>query len=838
MAHIKGPLGAEAAAQEAARRAAEEAAKQAAEAAAKRAAAAAKPEARAQAAQDRMSRMVGQHSGSHQLVDLSGAPPAQAFHGGVSPRALEAMLHNAPALASLTTGGAGSLGVQTLLAKQSGTDGSPAVASALSTGTVEGTAPLSPEEQAREDAKLVEEAVRIGGPEAGAEKMAELVQQHPNDPAYADALIATCSEGDPSIMHQIAHMLGNRVEGDLDDGAGGLAVTGDTLENLAILYGAAGEAGRQQLTGTLAEALPDGDLNQFDDTLVSLALDGKDHGLLEAMRAQLAATRPEAAAALAVEETNQVRERYDALAEEKAALDAQLEAELAALGPSMTPEEIERYRQGFYASHDVYAKYAAAADELSTTLAANRATLEARAAAGDEDAARALVDGYESLATTPNHADEAIQWVSDVSQTPAEQNPLFQALDKATDGDLAKDVFGEKILAAAVPNAQAEILAQHVGSDDPNALQQAWGAFNTLMSGLTTAEALGSLATEVKDFLTATEEGMKGNLQAVADSQFSDWGGKSAFGKSLAIASFTQSVVATGTSLAGGNVPEAIKNALEATEGGLEIAAGVIDTLGRAGRIAPDAGKFAAKALPYVGAVVDAIQLSEDLKKALEDPTNAGHWVAAAGTIISLVGDAAGMIPVLGFLPDVLLGAVGEVVHMIGESLAAAISGNREEKERNEEQARLLAQATGMPFETALEIVEAGPADLARMRALGLSPQQIRELAADPNVELNSIETAVILKAAAMFGLKGEDVMALVRAGQDEDVMNLLVPFLGRIDAGDDVAQTRELALMMLRESGHGEVADILARGSGPIDPKAWGSPYEILEGDGVQVDP
>jgi hypothetical protein len=153
-----------------------------------------------------------------------------------------------------------------------------------------------------------------------------------------------------------------------------------------------------------------------------------------------------------------------------------------------------------------------------------------------------------------------------------------------------------------------------------------------------------------------------------------------------------------------------------------------------------------------------------------------------------------------------------------------------------------LSRATGVSEETALEMVEAGPNDLARMRELGLTSEQIQELAADPNVDLSSMETAVLLKAAALFGLNPADTMALLKAGQDnQDLVDMMVGFIGDDVTGDPqaVAQARDGMLLMMDRSGEGEVANILRNGAGEFNETAYGTnPYEVLEGDGVQIDP
>ncbi|MFY0524614.1 hypothetical protein ACN28I_16090 [Archangium gephyra] len=275
-------------------------------------------------------------------------------------------------------------------------------------------AATTPQAQAQQDAARVEQAYARGGATEAAKELETLVADHPGDTAYADALLR---EAQPTL-EKISTELGDRVRDNQDD-SGSNKVTRDTLTSLAKVADAAGPEGRAQLGTALAAGLPDQtDLNQFDDVLSDLADAGQGHALSSAILGALVGTKPQAAQELSELAVDQVQEAQDTYADAVQARDemeARLAEDLAAFGGALTPEQVEAYKAEFRAKHkEVYDAERAASDALASTLETNRPALEKLAVEGNEDAAKALYEGYNELARSTTHADDAIRWVSEL----------------------------------------------------------------------------------------------------------------------------------------------------------------------------------------------------------------------------------------------------------------------------------------------------------------------------------------------------------------------------------------------------------------------------------------
>lgn len=301
---------AEAAKREAERRAAEAARKKAAEAAAKQAAA-------KQAAQKKLPSLAEQKK-SNAALSLKAGDRAtasgvrQAFGKDEVSKGLGRALRQraASALGSPTFGPPAPsappmkpLTVQNFRATAAGFVGSPdaierraaaggATGASPTSATTSATAITNPQEtQAKADAAEVKAAYdaelqATNGNEAfasrkAAEKMNELIEEHPNDPAYANALVRNSAE----TIDKIATTAGKNANGEAyyKDGDDDEAIK-DTMVLLTDIAESSGTLGTYQIAEALAQKLPDRDeLEAVDDGFYRAIEDGHSDALFGAV---------------------------------------------------------------------------------------------------------------------------------------------------------------------------------------------------------------------------------------------------------------------------------------------------------------------------------------------------------------------------------------------------------------------------------------------------------------------------------------------------------------------------------------------------------------------------
>lgn len=445
---------------------------------------------------------------------------------------------------------------------------------------------------------------------------------------------------------------------------------------------------------------------------------------------------------------NAARETANEAHSELALHEARLAEDLQMYGPVMTPEEQQKYIDAFWAQPEhakARADAAAADDAFSKTMAAMRGPLEAAARAGDTDAAKALVAGAETLALSDHHAGEAAQIVLDLGN----DQVLFDAVNQAVDGKLEQRL-ADDVLAQALPRLQAEALAT-----------QDEAAFKQTLTSLTKMGAAKNLAGEVKK-LEETLAELKADPNAFRIDRLQTAPGK------LGLAMKSIAVVSAITTLANGDKTglQRLQATLQGVKAGYELGTGVLSTFAKAANLTGDAAKFGAKFLPYVGLAIDSVQFAQDIHKLL-DGGNAGDWIAAGGTGICLLGDLAGCIPLIGFLPDAGLGALGMVVQGIGGLISNIISGNEKAEKLANERTALL-DAAGVSGEARRLIDLLDPTTLKRMGLLGLDrAQAIGLLQSMEGAFATGSEEAAFAFLTAMdvgagFGLQGEQLLAFI----------------------------------------------------------------------------
>ncbi|MBJ6763834.1 hypothetical protein JGU66_23930 [Myxococcaceae bacterium JPH2] len=714
-------------------------------------------------------------------------------------------------------------------------------------------APSPAEESARVDAEKVAEAFSKDGSDKATKKLEEFVKNHPNDPAYADALIARSDE----TLKKISESVVKEGNNPISLVPGGKAM--DDLQRLTRLAEAASPAGRAQLGSRLAEAIPDSSkIGPLSDAFKLLAKEGRG-ALIDMTMASIEASKPQAAKEMTGVRLKEVERSTDNLedAQKKASeMDARLQSDLAQFGQAMEPAQISEYQKAFLEKHkDVYDAVDAAANDLAGVLDRNHAALEAAGAGGDKDAASQLYDGYKGLAHAPGHADEAVQWMGRVAQAPKEQNPFFATLEKDQGKDFQKKLRDE-FLAPAMPLVQAEILANNSGGSPEEAKKAAYEQTSAIVTPLKGAAALTGVADDISMLLAVTGPSpLPISRDALAASRLlSGWGDKNPFDKAVSVMAVTQSAFGAVGAAQDGDYLETIRNSAAFADGGLELSAGVLHTLrySSAGTLRPMANGFAnlsadagAKFAPVLGIVADGIQMQKDIQAVLKSPDNAGRYLELVGTGMSLGGDFAMRAGPVGLMGGLLLKGVGAALNGFGGVVASVIDGNKEKKNLTKEQAELLTRATGLDDKQAKEVINAGSDDLQRLQALGVTPTQLQDLARDPNVKLDSLATALLTKTAIGFGLHGQDVVDLLKSytGGDQDrVTTALARAFNTTEARGGAAnrdlsayRTKLHEILSPNEKGRAILA-VLDRAQSPnVDYGAF-LRADILKGDGIEV--
>ncbi|NMO13744.1 hypothetical protein HPC49_15335 [Pyxidicoccus fallax] len=455
-------------------------------------------------------------------------------------------------------------------------------------------------------------------------------------------------------------------------------------------------------------------------------------------------------------EVTEAQEAYDEAVEAKAAADQRLAADLAAFGPVMSEAERQAYIEAYWAQEDNAELVDAvneAGDDLSAALNEYGPHLEEVAASGhpqaQQQAALALQNAYESLATSDTHADEAIAYAERVNNSPE----LAESLTNVFGEDLEERI-GNEVLGEAVPRAQSEIYSQY--PNDPVAAAQ---AFQALLTGFETGKTLRGLAQDLQDLATQVGALAAGDY-AAAEELIPE--GTSKFAQALQLAGVAQGIF---QGIHGEGLDERLEGFLSAAQGGLEQASGILELFGRTD-LAKTVGEFASKLAPFIDAAVDINQLRQDIE-ALTDGANAGEVIAAVGSAVSVLGDVLWFTPV-----GQVLQILGGVINEVGGLIDDIISGEDAREELREQRLELL-EAAGVGPESTRELL-VDNVELARLLGtMGLSEEQfLDELTrADRIFDGDDRDAEIAVwqgyQAAALFGLEGQEALDFVALFQD-----------------------------------------------------------------------
>ncbi|HZI14561.1 MAG TPA: hypothetical protein VE153_29610 [Myxococcus sp.] len=478
---------------------------------------------------------------------------------------------------------------------------------------------------------------------------------------------------------------------------------------------------------------------------------------------------------------NAAQAEYDEAVEARTAAEQRLASDLAAFGPALTEEERQRYIEAFWAQDGNKALNDAvieAADNLSQVLEENGPRLEEIAANGhpqaQQQAALALQGAYESLATSETHADEAIAYAERVNKNPA----LAQALE-TTYGEDFEQRIGDEILAEAYPRAQAEIYSQH--PDDPAAAAQ---ALDALLSGFEAGQSLSGLAGDVQQLAEQVRALASGDY-AAAEALIP--GGDSPFAQALKLVGVAQGIYQGIHAPPGTPIDERLQSFLEAAQGGLEQASGLLQLFGRSG-LAERAADLSTRLAPFLDLAIDATQLASDIRGLTEDGASPGEVIATVGSAIQVLGD------VLWFTPaGRVLQLLGTVIHEVGNAVEA-IFGDSPQEELREDRLELL-RAAGVDRELR-ELLADNPELSRLLGTMGLDREQfIEELErADGILDggLSDTATAAVwtaYQAAALYGLEGQEALDFIKLFEDlspEDAHRLMFAGIAGLVASTD----------------------------------------------------
>jgi hypothetical protein len=605
----------------------------------------------------------------------------------------------------------------------------------------------------------VDQAMQTGGPKAA---MGELERQAMSmGQPDAARLLDACG---PTI-DQVAS---DQMKGDSADRE-------QALTSLAHAAKIAGPEATKQVGARLAAAVTEtatrgsanGHVGGLDNGFKAAIAAGAGADLAVATRAALDAAGKHSSAgkvgAATLDALKQPAEVYGKARDAYAQCDAQLSQHLAELGNGLTPEQRQKFTDAYWAdpkNKAIKDAYGSSESALADSVKRDGPALEQAALAGDTKAGELLMKDMAALATTPNCAKQALDFVQRVGD-PANK-ALFDALN--TDGKLEQRL-SDDVLAPAIGSAQSQ--AMLTGSmdglvDQLKAIRSQGKNFKKLPDQL--KGALESFDT-IKTMLAAGKSGQDIMSTLRFDRLTEGWDKKSKLGKAMAVFTVVSSAVKAGQTTDG---LEKLGASLSSVKGGLELTAGVLGTLGRAGKLAGGeaAGKLISKYLPFVGMAVDGVQLAEDLRT-LGHGGNAGDAIATAGTVISLVGDVAAVVPVLGTAVDGVVGTIGSIVQGIGGLVSDAINGEDQRKQREADRDRYLT-AAGVPPETRAVLERGSFTDLSALSTMGLSTDQflgaLRAQQSLPNNDQGKSAMAMQTswELAAAYGLKGQDALRFV----------------------------------------------------------------------------
>lgn len=662
-------------------------------------------------------------------------------------------------------------------------------------------------------ADRVADALAEGGTGAAAKALEDEARAL-GSPELVDALIEEAQEEIDVITRDLARRARENID---DSGSGTERQTEQGVRSLSAVADLATEGGVDALAGSLASAVKAGggdlDLNQLDDRFGDLAGNGEGirlsarlahqlintHGLLDAGNQILDKT---------TEGLGKAREAYDELQAAYAEEQQRLHADLAIFGAGMTEEERAAYQEAFWADperQELRTNMDRAADALAETMAQVSPELEALARQGDSESAKKLLEAYESLALSDEHAEMALDFAARLVGDEA----LSAKIDAHTDGSLSERL-SDGIIAAALPRVQGDLMAAYA-DQGPEGVAQAIAEFKEKIEPF--KDAAGAFKDLAEEFKNLDEIiGTFGQLTTAsandlrrAQELMAEWNDSSKLGKALGVAALGFGIYSGVQNFGEGDWPQGVLDVLGAYRGGMHTAAGLVGLFTGSADTALDVAKFGGKFLPYVGLALDGAQLLEDIDNLKKDGADAGEIISIVGTGVAIIGDVAEFVPGVGTVIGGAIGVLGAAIHGLGSLVSGFINGNADRQKLHDEREALL-EAAGVSEENR-ELLLMDPFSGISAGTLGLSREQFlehRRLLRDAGQD-NRMEGVLCgSDVAAMLGLEGEEAMGLIRyiAEQDHAFWNRLsngILFGYQVDGSANVDQLIGYKLEQLR---------------------------------------
>ncbi|WP_233166388.1 hypothetical protein [Archangium sp. Cb G35] len=428
------------------------------------------------------------------------------------------------------------------------------------------------------------------------------------------------------------------------------------------------------------------------------------------------------------------QEAYDEAQKRTEELNAQLNSELAKLGPGLTEEQKQQYVAEFRERYpDEYAAEAAAARELNTAL--NDPKLM-EAARGNPDIAEECVEAATDLAGSPE-AKGALEWAAKAQDPNGPAGTAFAGLEEKINDD---------VIPTAISTVAGQLLTEHDGD-----VEAALAALTEITEPLVPLGKGGAaIKTGIETIKNAIASGNPAPLRQLAES--------SKIGAALAGAGVVFGLASAVTDAQRGEWGDVVKDLAGAGRSGAQLAAYVMRTLGESGRVAAATGEKAAAFLgrlaPAFGVVANAVILADHFMDFVDDPT-VGGGIRAFGDAIAVVGAGLGtVLPGVGHIVE----GVGLVLSAVGELLVG-----KEEQERLDNESEAILLEMGMDPDVAKTLAHGDNQPQQLADDLGLSPEQIQELAKNhPDIFDAPGLGGAVIDAAKACGMEGEDAVEFI----------------------------------------------------------------------------
>ncbi|HEX7813910.1 LysM domain-containing protein [Dyella sp.] len=383
---------------------------------------------------------------------------------------------------------------------------------------------------------------------------------------------------------------------------------------------------------------------------------------------------------------------------------------LAHAGP-LTEEQQQKFIKAFMEDPDnakVFKADAQAAKKLANYMDANQGAL-LYTAGRSPDAAKQLYDAMQDLAQSGQSVE-----VLKMAAAIADDRDASKAFSTFSD-------YQTKLLPQAIASAQGQLLVEANG-DTKTATQQLMKLADPFFKGHDGWDQLK------ESYEKLGENDPRAFTPEALGESFAKMG---PLGRGLAMASI---VVSSYNGANAESISEMINGYSVAGGTAAGLASGAVQTLADAGKFgryteaAEAFGKFAAKFVPGLSLIASTSAFVADFSEVKDNPVYAG---ALVGDIFSVVGSGLETTGV-GEVPGALVNGLGMIISAPFELIGGIISGNKEQKEIQEEVEKYLGKGgVGLDEDTSKALAESDGDQDKQWLATGMTPEQIQDLAKD-----------------------------------------------------------------------------------------------------------